>query len=279
MSTQNQKECQTGGENVMPRLARGQMFREETFIFPDKDMEQKLLKILEKDSEIRTFKEAVFFTEVMKEESGHYEWNTSLKMHNNLNAKYDQDCGLHLNQDVPDIEKLSPGKYKLILKYYNPYKPRKNKVFGCVDTKSFIFEKLYKGAEGGKEQNQVTYNQAPALPLDSLGNVVQQVNRIFHETINLHSETLTFREQIEQKAFEKGYSQRLKEEELEKKNRELEERLKVLENGGDNKTEGIINTVTQIIDKLGIKIPKIDEINEIIKKTTSQTIETDAVTE
>lgn len=268
-----------------PALKRNQIFKEDEFTFPDEGLENKIFKMFNKQSDIILFKKAIFWTEAMKEESNWYEWNTSLKGHDYRSGKYDIDLNLHLNKDVPDISDLPDGKYRLILKYYNPNKRKKNRIFGCIDTQSMDFSvgniaDTGRGLrESGKMNNPATTAISRLDELEQVGQVVEKVGEILNKSLDIHKNTITFQSEIEKTAFEKGYKQREKELEqekvMERQNKLIEDltgRLEALETGSLEKKEendSSADMLLTMLKKLKI-IPDIDFNNldpaEIISK-------------
>jgi hypothetical protein len=220
-----------------PKYMRNQLFREDLFKFENQDLENRVLKICgDNRGHLLLFKKAIFFTHTFKDESNYYEWNTSLRGHNYTTGKYDIDLQLNLNKDVPDTEHLSPGKYKIVLKFYNPHKLKKGKVFGCVDTQSIEFSIGNLNAPEKQRGGIAGIKQAPGAfadiqSLEMVGNVVSKVGDLLNKTMEIHQKTIMFSDAIKEEAEKNGYEKRKKEEESEQMIKSLTERLNRLEQG------------------------------------------------
>ncbi|PKL19467.1 MAG: hypothetical protein CVV49_00060 [Spirochaetae bacterium HGW-Spirochaetae-5] len=215
------------------------------------------------------FKKAIFWTEACKEESNYYDWKSSLRAHNNINGKYDIHLNLNLNKDVPDISELPAGKYRIVISFYNPSKRTKNRLYGCVDTQSidFVVGSPLELKNGGERGTSNHFNPSPISQLNQLeeiGNVVNKVGEILNKSLDIHKNTIMFQNEIEKTAFEKGYQERLKQEESERTIKTLTERLDALERGKELTTGGnnsLVETLLKAGKSMGI-LPDID-INNI----------------
>jgi hypothetical protein len=242
-----------------PQFRRDQVFKEDQFNFPDKAIEDKIMKIVhENKADLMLFKKAIFYTETFKEESNYYEWNTSTRAHNNINGKYDIDINLHLNKDVPDLSELQHGKYRLVIKFYNPSKRTKNRLFGCVDTQSIDF---VVGASQGSSERALKGMSTPAPVMSQLnqlaeiGQVVDKVGEILNKSLDIHKNTMVYKDQIERTAYEKGYKDREEKERSEKLVNDLMARLEALEAAKSSPVPAVAdNTLMKTLIEAGKKI-------------------------
>lgn len=262
-----------------PVQQRRQVFKEDEFTFKTPELESKIMKIVGDDSgHLLMIKQGIFWTgayqeDYYQEHHKKFEWKTSLKKHDYNTGKYSIDLRTHLNQDFPDVDTLPSGRYRLVFQFYNPFKRRKNHLFGCVDTQSIDFElgDLTDEKTGGerRERNQAAPLQELAS-LDMISQVVNKVGDVLNRTIEIHQSTVAFSDKMKAEAYQEGYATRKKEEEKEKQLDEqnktiaaLTARLEALEKAPQATGETqdpTMTLITGILKKIGI-MPDIDLAN------------------
>lgn len=278
-NTPDNSENNTPSEVKVPVQRRNQVFKEDEFSFKTPELESKVMKIVGDDSgHLLMIKQGIFFTgayqeEYYQEHHKKFEWKTSLKKHDYNTGKYSIDLKMHLNQDFPDVEDLPSGRYRLVFQFYNPFKRRKNHLYGCIDTQSIDFElgDLTDEKTGGerRERNQGA-PLADLASLDMISQVVTKVGDVLNRTIDIHQSTIMYSEKIKAEAKQEGYETRKKEEEAEKRLEEqnktiaaLTARLDALEKAPGAPIEAqdpTFTLITGILKKMGI-MPDIDLAN------------------
>ncbi len=127
--------------------------------------------------------------------------------HNDLEGKFNI---LITNQcfDIPDLNKLSAGRYRICLKYYDWYQKAKGGRYGAIKT---VWRDIVKeGDPSEKERGGEGVRGAqiePSVPaIPNYKEYLAEIDRLYKEAMEYNMQTLRNRQEIEKEAYERGFT-------------------------------------------------------------------------
>jgi len=168
----------------------------------DDDIEQKINQFCGTDDKLANdFKRAYFASETWLNK----QFVVVIYKHNDLEGKFNI---LITNQcfDIPDLNKLSAGRYRICLKYYDWYQKAKGGRYGAIKT---VWRDIIKEGDPSEREEGKGVRGAqiePSVPLiPNYKEYLAEVDRLYKEALEYNMETMRTRQEIEKAAYERGY--------------------------------------------------------------------------
>jgi hypothetical protein len=196
----------------------------------DKRLQSKIMAICGTDEDLyEHFKKAVKYSDDYPDK----QFSVTIKGHDDQAGKYSVHV-VSLCYDIPDIDSLAAGRYRLILKYFDPRQPVKGgslsqrgavktvwRDFSIANEKGLISE----GAQGNRAIPPAGAPGALLSDFKQFQSLVNDVHALLNETVKYQLETLRIRDQIEERSYGKGVEVGRLQKELEFERAEKEKAL------------------------------------------------------
>ncbi|MGV7931359.1 MAG: hypothetical protein AB2L13_21045 [Spirochaetota bacterium] len=196
----------------------------------DKSLQSRIMALCGTDEDLyEHFKKAVKYSDDYPDK----QFSVTIKGHDDTAGKYSVHV-VSLCYDIPDIETLAAGRYRLVLKYFDPRQPVKGGSLtnrGAVKTiwRDFSIRNdkgdISEGVQGIRANPPAGAPGSLLSDFKQYQGLINDVHALLNETVKYQLETIRIRDQIEEKSYGKGVEVGRLQKELEFERAEKEKAL------------------------------------------------------